>query len=424
MTNYRSYSTNYPDRAEIKIILSDLFQKKNWKEELDKLSYDKTDIIFAAADLAKEGKLDEALKVADYYRHDPDPLPDNDLDKMIIRGEDTRTIATARGALSWLLQAIVGKLDTSYYSKVLDILEELARDKSPYVRQQIAAPLEALVANIKAKKNTDGTIFNFGEENAERTENLAFTMLRENKEHPRILEYLTNVISRLRYLREARAMEVLNTFFYNKEVKLNPDYVTRRVIPLAIYFAEFRINENDGFKNQEFIEFLKKVIELSTSELKTTTIWWIWKTIKDKPESLENFKKYIDLLLNNEFDYECLPQLSFLVKTTINLYPEYAISLFERILKEFINRKINVSHDEKRVGWFYDLEEVMEKTAELHPEKLVNFYQELINLKNLGWYIGNLSRIYSSYEKAPIESQEQLKKSFDLIYSLEKEKKS
>ena len=263
-------------------------------------------------------------------------------------GKEVNNIATVRGVLCWLLQAVVVKLEVAYYSDVINLLEgkdtdtpdqkklRLATGDNLYVKEQATIPLEILIANSRAKRNADGSPFDFGEENRIRVEILAFRMLKENKDYKRVLEKLAGIFSRMRYLDEKQSYYVLETFFYDKsnpeKKQLNPPYITQNITALAVHLAEFRSDYDPSFNNASFVSLLKRVIEEGTPEFKRGTIWLLWKTCEEKPEYFKKIEKYIPLILKPPFSPQIISQLDFLLESIIKVYPNESISLFESIL--------------------------------------------------------------------------------------------
>lgn len=390
------------DKDELLIALN----QEGWEVELhrgDNWPQTKMDVIWAAAELAKEKKIHEAMKIARFYQLDADPAVDgtDKFDKEVRAGEDARIITSVRGTLSWLLQHIVASLETAYYSEILDMLEgrsddnaekkklRLATGENLYVRQQATIPLEILVANMNAVKNADGTPFDFGVENRRRTETLAFKMLRENRDHPRVLEYLAAVFNRMRLLKEGPAQEVLEKFFYNSKGELNPVYLTEHAAPLAIYFAEFRELANDGFNNYWFKSFLKKLIREADDHLRSTITWHFWKTLKEDIKFYSKLQDYIPLLFEGEKQYAFIGQLDFLIEVLIDSHPLEALNLLEKATERTYDGLTTGALERFSRSFYFD-QHVIEKLNEIAPEKLVVLRKNLIALKQRGFLLNNL----------------------------------
>lgn len=380
--------------------LLETLSKEGWENELRRAESSpqvKVDIIWAAAELAKERKVHEAMKIARFYQLDKDPLPGDKYDAEIRAGEDARIITSVRGTLPWLLQHIAASLETAYYSELLDILEgraddtpeqkklRLATGENLYVRQQASIALEIFAANLRATKNADETPFDFGEENRKRTEVLIFRMLHENRDYPRVLEYLSSVFNRMRLIKEEQAQTVLQGFFYNSKNELNPHYLTERVAPLAIYFAEFRELGNDSFNSYWFKSFLKKIIREADSSLRSTITWHIWKTLKEDIKLYDKLRDYIPLLFEGEGkeQHTFLGQLDFLIATIIDDYPLDAAELFEKATERFKDALASGALDRFSHSFYFE-KSVIEKLQKISPEKLIGIRNNLRALKRLG----------------------------------------
>lgn len=389
--------------------LSKVLGQDGWEEELhraDNSPQVRIDIIWAAAELAKEKKIHEAMKVARFYQFDPDPAVDGTdrFDKEVRAGEDARIITTVRGTLPWLLQHIIASLETAYYSEILDILEgraaddaeekklRLATGENLYVRQQATIALEILVANMNAIKNADGTPFDFGVENRRRTEALAFRMLRENRDHPRVLESLASVFNRMRLLKEGPAQEVLEKFFYNSKGELNPGYLTEHAAPLAIYFAEFRELANDEFNSYWFKSFLKKLIREADESLRSTLTWHFWRTLKEDLKLYPKLRDYIPLLFENKQHHDFIGQLDFLIEVLVDNYPLEALNLLEKATERTYEGLRTGSLERFSRSFYFD-QHVVEKLNGIAPEKLAIVRKNIAALKQMGFYLGNLEAL-------------------------------
>src|SRR3989344_5185687 len=114
--------------------LEEIFAKNDWRINFaDKMKglaedYDsetKKTIIWIAVDLAKAGKIEEAMFIAEYYQYDLDPDINSEVNKKIEEGKDVHYITTVRGTLPHLLSSILANLNTDYYPRVLKIIDKL-----------------------------------------------------------------------------------------------------------------------------------------------------------------------------------------------------------------------------------------------------------------------------------------------------------
>ena len=187
------------------------------------------DVIWAANDLVKDKNLAPdwrafaGMRIVRLYKNSTNPISEDKYSQEILENKEVNAIVGIRGSLCWLLQNIIVTLETAYYSEILDLLETWSKDPNLYLRQQVTVPLEILATNMWAIKNQDGTPFHFGEKNREKTENLFFSILKENREHPRILQYLSRSIDKIRFLSDERERQLIEDFYYTPQKKQNPD---------------------------------------------------------------------------------------------------------------------------------------------------------------------------------------------------------
>lgn len=397
------------NREELKRRLSDIENASDFEQAISKLeswSSSKTEIIWAAVELAKEDHLDFALKIARRYITDPDPTENHDLNIETIKGGDAAIISTVRATVAYLLQAVIARLKPEYYSEAILLIDTLAHDEVAYVRKHSCVPLEGLTKNFYAVKNKDGTPFNFKDEDKKKVFDLAFYLLRTT-EYPRVLEYLVGAIGNLRMVNETEAEEILNKLFFSNKGKdsLRPDYLIDRAIPLALYFAEFRKDARDGFKNDFFVNFLNNLIRKLPPRSEESIVWHIWKTVEEDNSLWWRFKKYIPLFFEGKYEGERLTQFDFLIEKIIKNYPEDAINIFIEKVSFIQNNLARLNDLQRGAIWFYNSEIVLRVVARIQPTKYLDLLKSVINLyKFNGIYIGNIDQILNSCED--IESRE------------------
>ena len=410
-------------RDKLKEQLNKLFEESNWRERfLDFYPGWKIDTLWAVVELVREGKfLPQAMWVAEYLAEDPDPSLEDPSNQDVLKGEEVKPILTVRGTVAWLVGAIIGRLDTTYYHRAINVVEKLCNDRAVYVRQMATYPLTGLMVNIKAAKNPDGTDFKFEQADRDRVTGLAFSMLEANRSYPRVLEVLVNVFDRMRFLDEEQAMHVLRFFLYQKNDEYQPDYVTHNIAPLLIFFAEFRKDSFSAFSllsfnPANFQNLLREVIKTARPRLKTTIVWHFWKTIESDPKTYAQLKKYVPRFFEGEFQEEPLSQYEFLAEKVLVQSPEEAVWIFKQEI-EYLKRAL-----EKQIGredwtiWFHNPEDLVEAVAQCDPDSLANILGVLRNISLKRGYVGNLARIFSSYKKAPAELQGRLAQEIEPLY--------
>lgn len=405
-------------RDRIKEQLINLFSRPDWETEIETFYTSmRVEVIWVMVDFVKENKyLEESLKLAKIFIKDKDPEANNPLNLEVLAEEEVMAIGTVRGTLCWLLGALIGTLKTEYYPEVIDLLEKLAGDEVAYVRLQATYPLANLIVNVKATKNKDETVFDFKDADRKRTIDLAFKMLSENREYPRVLEGVANVFDKMRFLDETKAELALNSLFFDDEGELQSDSVTHMVAPLLIFFAEFSNYPGHNFQNEKFQKLLEKIITISTPRLKTDIVWHFWKTIEGSPETYPKLKPYIPLFFQGKFQESPLSQYEFLIQKILPISPSDAVEIFEleiNYLKKFLS-EIPVEPGGRI--WFFNIENVLEKTAEIKPSILPNILYVLKELYLKRGWIGNVKQLFTVYEKAPENLREDLKKELDVFY--------
>lgn len=396
-----------------------LFEKPDWETGFDRFhSAWRTDVLWSVIDLAKEGKyLPQAMRVAELFSEDPDPSVEDPTNQEVLRGEEVKPILTVRGTVAWLIGVIAGRLNTDYYPRAIDVLEKLCSDPAVYVRQMATYPLLSFMVNIKAEKNSDGTTFNFLPTDKERVMGLAFSMLEANRQYPRVMEVLINVFERMRFLSEKEAYYVLNSFLYDDKGNFLPDYVTHTTAPLLIFFAEFVTDHRPEFNKQEFQSLLKKVIITSPVNLKTTLAWHFWKTIENDSKSYVRLKEYIPFFFEGEFEQWPLSQYEFLIERILPQSPTEAIWVFKQEIK-YIQKGLakKLPNENEWTLWFHNPESIIDAVAEHEPQSLVEILLVLTQISLRNGYIGNIFKIFSSYQKAPEELRENLKEQLVPLY--------
>jgi hypothetical protein len=387
----------------IKNKLVELFQKEGWVKDLpDFFSSMKTDIIWIMVDFVKDGKyLDEAMQMAENYINDKDPGIDDVANQEILKGKEYSGIVSVRGTLAWLLQALIARLHTDYYPRLVSLVERLAKDEVHYIRQQATYPLSALTINIYARKNKDETVFDFKDEDRRRVLDLSFFMLKENRDYPRVLEYLVQVFDRLRLLSEEQAKNEINTFLFSKDGEFNPIYITEKVAPLLIYNAEYRKDANDGFQDKYFKDLLIDVISKGEPRLRSTIVWHIWKTIEDNQENYQRLKPYISHIFNGDFDFEPIGQYDILIEKVMHCSGQDGIELFKKELDYIAKSLPNIKPEPGGQIWFHNAENSIDKVAELEPGSLPKLLTIMRDIYFKNGYIGDIKRMFSAYKKAP-----------------------
>jgi hypothetical protein len=374
-------------RAELKDIPLEEFDRK--LSDLAYSDYQKTEILWAANDLAKEDELEKAMRVAEFLYTDKNPESNDEYHQMILKEEDPSIITTVRGVVCWVLQSIVVSLKTDYYPRAIKLIEKLSKDENLYVRQHATVPLEILAANVRATKNQDGSPFNFANEDRKKVESLILEFLEENKKYNRVLEYSTSIFNRVRYLDEQRALRVLNTFFFDENGKMRPNFVIEPISTLAIYYAEYRdLAYKDNFNTKPFKEFLQKVIKLANNRIKSHFLWLFWKNYTK--ENTDKLKDYLPLLLEGKYSDEIRAQWDFLVEKVSEDNPELAFELLKQGLV-YTETAIK-SGEDIRKSWL-NIDKALKKIHQHDPSKVRGILGTLLFLRKNQIELGDLGFI-------------------------------
>lgn len=402
-------------RELIKQELIKLFGQNDWESKIDNFhSYSRIDIIWIMSDFVKEKQyVKEALQIAKVYVNDPDPKKDDRTNMDLLEGKETNYIVTTRGSLCWLINAIVATLDSTYYSEIVDLLEKLTKDPVHYVRQQSTYPLAGLMLNIRAIQDNDKKPWGFTQQDKDRVVKLAFDMLSDNKDYPRVIDSLTQVFDKRRFVDDKEAIFILNNLLYQKEKSFYPEYVLRDVAPLLIFFAEFAKDHTPTFDNTEIQKLLEEVILSAPVGMKTTVVWHMWKTIEDNVDTYNRFKKYIDLFFKGEFAEESLTQYEFFIEKLMVKYPYDAVNFFLSEV-EYIQRGLSKLKPEPGGRMlFFNAQRLVESVAELRSERLYDVLWVIKEIVLRQRYVGNVPEIFSSYKKAPQNLQKELAQKID-----------
>jgi hypothetical protein len=233
-------------------------------------------------------------------------------------------------------------------------------------------------------------------------------MLNENLQYPRVLEYLASVFDGLRDLDEDKATQVLKAFFYDSKTgKLQPEYLTSHVAPLAIYYAEFR-KTLGTFDDTLFKEFLSNLIHIADDRLKSTFIWLFWKTLEENKEALPQLKRYIDLVFQIEFDEQPVHQMEFLVEHILPIDVEYGINLFERFL-DYIIKGLDTKKLEKKWLVVFNSGDILKQIEKYKPELLPGILRRLLKIYSsqsrydYNMHIGNTKKYKEEFVNSKLQ---------------------
>jgi hypothetical protein len=240
--------------------------------------------------LARNKKIEEALRIVKVFINDPDPyLPGKDPEdpenkynehQRIENGEEPHSITSTRGWCGWVLMKCSILPGRDYIGQIIDLTEQLAKDKNWYAKHMACFALSQLARNrLTVLPNNKNVLF-FGKntkealERSKRVEKIAFGLLKEvakasGNVQKALAKSILTAFDHIRILNEKDALTFVNTF------KNFTDEAVAEAAPLFIFFAEFRkdaykdwkwktdkyYNDLTPFDDKKFKKILLKVID-------------------------------------------------------------------------------------------------------------------------------------------------------------------
>ena len=216
-----------------------------------------------AGRLVAHRKIKEALRIIDVFVRDSDPyLPGRDPEdpenkynehKHILNGEQTNIITSVRGWCGWVLMECAVSHDRDYIPKIIDLTNQLLRDKNWYVKQMASRALSKLTQNrlTVLRNNHNILFFNDDQEKALRmakqVEEMAFELLNNVAEASHNVQKalgksIVLVFVHVSALNESDAFKLMTT------LAKFPDEVVAEAAYLFIFYAEFRKNAFETWK--------------------------------------------------------------------------------------------------------------------------------------------------------------------------------
>jgi hypothetical protein len=211
--------------------------------------------------LARNKKIEEALRIVKVFVNDPDPyLPGKDPEdpkneynehQRIENGEEPHSITSTRGWCGWVLMKCSILDGRDYIGQMIDLTARLAKDKNWYVKHMACFTLSQLAQNRLTVLPDNKKVLFFGKNTEEalgrfkEVEKIAFDLLKEiSKASGNIQKAMAKSVltafDHIRILNEKDALTFVNTF------KNFADEAIAEAAPLFIFFAEFR---KDAYKD-------------------------------------------------------------------------------------------------------------------------------------------------------------------------------
>jgi len=378
------------------------------------------------SELLTQDRVEDAMWLVRMFKDDPDPNPSgaNDPDdskgefnyhEKVLRGEDASVITTVRGHLCWLLPKIIAKNKTEYYTEIIEIISRYLQEDNLYIRTQATYPLEIFWANRRAKQNTDGSPFEWKDEEREYIRKLTLDTIRANKLYPRVMQSLLHVFNRNRDLNEEEADEILRIFIATKDRDVLHDLAT-----FVVYFALFREKDSQyfggTFNPEKSIALLKDQIVNGEDAISSSIAWHLWKILADKLLPYESIKEYLPLFLEGDYSASAMSKLALIFEELAKIAPDDAVMLYEGSLIRLDDHLQN-HPEEGHQHWINGTEEILPLLAK-EPKRLVAVIDRLkdIWMRKAQIYIGNIKTIFESYELVAPDQKESTKALLKAMY--------
>ena len=271
--------------------------------------------VWLAEKLAKNGKFEDALFIAEFFLGDPDPELPNDYDAEVLEGKRNVSINTVRGSIAWVLISVNSVAGRSYLERAFNITQTLCKDKSLYVRQMSLLSLEAL-ANNRHTTMPDSKDWFMDYSLAKKIEDFTLELIHDaTNYHNAIMQHLARVVNRIRTMNIEQALDVISIFQKHSDKETMNELDT-----FIIFMAEFRENsflewpEERGvvetFDPTKIREKLIELLESGPNNIRHSLAWHISKIpegSKNGPEEFERFfnvsMKYLPYILR-KYDHE------------------------------------------------------------------------------------------------------------------------
>jgi hypothetical protein len=257
-------------------------------------------LVRAADKRVRGGDHKAGLWVVSQLRDDPDPpllnYPDDpegtfNYHEQIKRGEDPSTSVGVRAAVCWLIQTLICFARTESW-QLIEEVERLAADPNLYVRHNACVPLIEF-ATRRGWIHEDGQ-YQMPPDTRARTRALAFWMLKENLDYPRILDRVARVFGEMPDLDANEAREVLETLLAREL-----DDGLHSVARLLVFFAVFRSGHPrfpEPFDATWFISRLESALANGSERLRQAIAFTLFKTIEEDAKHATALKHYIVML--------------------------------------------------------------------------------------------------------------------------------
>lgn len=374
------------------------------------------EIVRIAEWLCENERWDDAIWLVERFINDTDPPRPVDIPadeefnfhKKVEDQESVDTINTVLGHLAWAVLKLT--LNKNTILKAFDYSKKLSEHPNLYVKMQSLIPLTEIARRKKWLKEYDDrheTTF------YDRFILLIKTLLNDLYQYKATRSNLTILFNNIRDFNEIDALEVIKKLISNSEVG-----------PMLIYYALFREMHSDElgipYNSQPVLDFLTEIInsqEAKYKNIKNKIAWIFWKITVDEAQYFDNIKPYIDNLSRQAYEKGVTNDIVMIINHLIlsGKEAELALSWFENI----INSVFSSAEDKENCGdiWLNFDEAVFILFAKVKRVDIISIIEKLTYIWLKGAFIGEINKIFSSYQSIEDEDIRQtVKKEFQNNY--------
>ncbi|EKD99687.1 MAG: hypothetical protein ACD_22C00206G0004 [uncultured bacterium] len=300
----------------------------------------------------------------------------------IKRNEEVNNITTVFGHLAWVIQKL--SCNTKYIEEALNFTVKLLKKQNPYLILQSIYPL----IEISSRRNSTDI------ENRKQLEDeilkIAVTLTKKYSRYKAIANLLVQVFFNFKSLDSEKARVILRRLENG-----------RNVTSLYIYFAVYRPShfiEKGTFNNRPFINRLNYFIksEKVQPDIKEELLWQMWRILADNPKEMVNLEPFIVKYLDLPFKQRYLYTVERIIELIPNHDIDKSLQWYTALLKNA--GTLLLKKDTVTGSIWFESEDILKDIAKNRPYKLVALVKELVNLWELGAFIGDPVEIFNVYQ--------------------------